>query len=135
MIESLHGWLDFQAVHDTKFFIGCNYIYHVVIIIKTQMKRKVVMQCVCCQSELNSGMIIKVDRNTGARYKTCPHCSAENSSEHVYHRYPSDFGNTPARVTAKNPDGHQSYCNACRSLPKNTPSSNYVNGVLCKDLT
>ncbi len=92
------------------------------------------MPCKCCQNQLNSGMIIKKDRTTGARYKSCPHCTAENGSEHVFHRYPHDFGNTPARITAKNPDGHQSYCKECRALPRHEPSSNYVNGMLCSNL-
>ncbi len=92
------------------------------------------MPCSCCTVALNSGMIIKVDQTTGARYKSCPHCSAANGSEHVFHRYPSDFGFTPARVSAKNPNGHQSYCNDCRSLAKGLPSVNYTNGVLCRNL-
>lgn len=91
------------------------------------------MRCTCCQSPLNSGMIKKVDA-TGAVYKSCPHCSAANGSEHVFHRYPSQFGFTPARVTAKNPDGHQSYCIECRSQPKGSVSTNHTNGVICSNL-
>ena len=107
---------------------------HVIFIFQLAMKRKGLMPCICCQNQLNSGMILKVERSTGAKYKSCPHCSAANGAEHVFHRYPAGFGNTPARVTARNPDGYQSYCNECRGLPKNVPSSNYVNGLLCSSL-
>jgi hypothetical protein len=86
----------------------------------------------CCGNRLNTGMLIKKDSITGALYKTCGHCSNANGSEHVFHRYPTLFGKTPARVTAKNPDGHQSYCNDCRSLPKGESSKAYTHGVLCR---
>ncbi len=92
------------------------------------------MPCNCCQLQLNSGMIKKTEPNTGAIYKSCPHCTAVNGSEHVFHRYPAEFTNTSARVTATNPDGHQSYCTPCRNLARHVPSSNYVNGVQCSNL-
>ncbi|WP_305813931.1 hypothetical protein [Photobacterium leiognathi] len=57
---------------------------------------------------MNIGMIQKIDPNTGKRFKSCPHCSDANGGEHVYHPYPHSFGKTPARKTAKNPDGYQS---------------------------
>lgn len=92
------------------------------------------MPCTCCNGRLNSGMIKKVDSTTGAIYKSCPHCTHANGSEHVFHRYPSAYGNTPARVTASNPDGHQSYCKNCRTLPKGAPSNSYNQGALCSNL-
>jgi hypothetical protein len=92
------------------------------------------MSCTCCQGKLNSGMIKKRDSITRERYKSCPHCTQASGSVHVFHRYPSDFGNTPARVTARNPHGHQSYCNDCRRLPKGAPSTAYVRGTLCTNL-
>lgn len=88
----------------------------------------------CCKVELNSGMLIKRDPHTGALYKACGHCSDANGTEHVFHRYPAQFGKTPARVTAANPDGHQSYCKDCRRLSKGVPSNVYKSGVLCSNL-
>lgn len=79
-------------------------------------------------------MLIKKDSSTGALYKACGHCTEANGSEHVFHRYPALFGNTPARVTASNPNGHQSYCKDCRALPKGVPSNAYTRGVLCSNL-
>ncbi|MCS6124834.1 hypothetical protein [Shewanella baltica] len=92
------------------------------------------MSCTCCQAQLNSGMVQKKDANTGEKYKSCPHCTEANGSEHVFHRYPSDFGNTPARITAKNPNGHQSYCKECRGLARGVASNAYIRGVLCSSL-
>jgi len=92
------------------------------------------MSCSCCGKKLNSGMIHKKDQNTGQKFKSCPHCSAANEVEHVFHPYPSLFGKTPARVTARNPDGNQSYCIDCRALDKGEPSHTYMNGKLCSSL-
>ena len=92
------------------------------------------MACNCCGSRLNSGMIHKKDPITGKKYKSCPHCSAANGNEHVFHPYPASFGKTPARVTAKNPDGDQSYCIDCRKLEKGELSNNYRIGKSCKTL-
>lgn len=36
------------------------------------------MGCACCGSKLNSGMLTKIDFNTGQKFKSCPHCSAAN---------------------------------------------------------
>jgi hypothetical protein len=79
-------------------------------------------------------MLIKKDSSTGALYKACGHCSEANGSEHVFHRYPAQFGYTPARVTASNPNGHQSYCCDCRSLQNGVPSNIHTSGVLCSSL-
>ncbi|WP_318478030.1 hypothetical protein [Photobacterium leiognathi] len=73
------------------------------------------MACNCCGKRLNIGMIQK---NTGKKFKSCPHCSDANGGEHVYHPYPHSFGKTPARKTARNPDGYQSYCVDCRRLER-----------------
>lgn len=92
------------------------------------------MSCTCCQVQLNSGMVHKRDASTGEKYKSCPHCTEANGSVHVFHRYPSDFGFTPARVTASNPNGYQSYCKECRSLARGLPSRAYTRGTLCGNL-
>jgi hypothetical protein len=92
------------------------------------------MSCTCCQGQLNSGMLRKKDSSTGIKYKSCPHCTEANGSVHVFHPYPVQFGFTPARVTAKNPNGHQSYCISCRKLKKGMPSTAYTRGALCSSL-
>ncbi|TKB47737.1 hypothetical protein FCL40_14770 [Ferrimonas sediminicola] len=92
------------------------------------------MTCSCCNGRLNIGMIHKVDPMTGQRFKSCPHCSDANGSEHVFHPYPAAFGKTPARVTARNPDGYQSYCRECRNLDKGDVSKVHRNGRLCSSL-
>ncbi|MCG9714034.1 hypothetical protein L1D29_14515 [Shewanella insulae] len=94
-------------------------------------KKEFYMGCTCCGSKLNSGMLKKTDLTSGQKFKSCPHCSAANGSEHVFHPYPGQFGKTPARVSAKNPDGHQSYCNYCRGLDRGQDSTVHFNGRLC----
>jgi hypothetical protein len=79
-------------------------------------------------------MIRKPDTTTGEKYKSCPHCSVANGKEHVLHKYPQEFGKTSARITAKNPDGYQSYCISCRRLTKGASSHNYTNGRVCSSL-
>lgn len=92
------------------------------------------MSCTCCQGTLNSGMLKKKDSSTGEIYKSCPHCTEANGSVHVFHPYPSLFGFTPARKSATNPNGHQSYCTDCRKLKKGIASKAYSHGVLCSQL-
>ncbi|MER2490316.1 hypothetical protein [Catenovulum sediminis] len=92
------------------------------------------MSCTCCGEKLNSGMIHKKDPATGQKYKSCPHCTEANGSVHVYHPYPANYGQTPARVTARNPHGNQSYCIDCRSLKKGVQSNAYTRGTLCNSL-
>lgn len=92
------------------------------------------MACNCCNRALKSGMIYKKDPQTTRNYKSCPHCSAANGGEHVFHPYPLSFGKTPARKTAKNPDGDQSYCIDCRKLKKGVPSHVSENGRVCSSL-
>lgn len=92
------------------------------------------MTCSCCNKPLNVGMIHKRDPHTGQKFKSCPHCSDANGGEHVFHPYPSSFGKTPARVTARNPEGYQSYCIDCRRLDKGVQSQAYMNGKACSSL-
>ena len=92
------------------------------------------MSCVCCGKKLNVGMIHKTDPLTGKKFKSCPHCSDANGSEHVFHPYPASFGQTPARKTKKNPDGYQSYCYDCRRLDKGVISPVYKSGRACSSL-
>jgi len=89
------------------------------------------MGCSCCGKRLNSGMIKKRDSVTNKLFKSCPHCSDADGGEHVFHSYPASFGYTSARVTARNPDGDQSYCSPCRRLKKGMPSQVFANGRQC----
>jgi len=88
------------------------------------------MACNCCGTRLNSGMIHKKDPISGQKFKSCPHCSAANGNE----QHPAQFGKTPARVTARNPDGNQSYCIECRTLDKGELSTVHSHGRLCSSL-
>lgn len=56
------------------------------------------------------------------RFKTCPNCSGVNGSEHVYRKWPSEFGITDARRSDSNPDGAQSWCEVCRVTPEGNPA-------------
>jgi phage FluMu protein Com len=49
----------------------------------------------------------------GRTWKSCPRCSAREG-EHVFYRYPEEFGTSDQRVSAETPDGAQSHCLACR---------------------
>lgn len=89
------------------------------------------MSCSCCSKKLNIGMIQKNDPVTRKKYKSCPHCSVAHGKEHIFHPYPASFGKTPARKTARNPDGYQSYCSECRTLEKGVASSVYQSGRKC----
>lgn len=64
--------------------------------------------CPACHGELRKGVFAG-----GRQWKTCPECSAARG-EHVFRRYPEDFGTTDRRASGTNPDGPQSYCQACR---------------------
>lgn len=88
------------------------------------------MPCQCCGQRLNVGVLHKYDE-LGNEYKSCPRCSATNGHEHVFHRHPEAFGQTPARVTPANPQGDQSYCVDCRTLDLGAPSTVYLKGKPC----
>lgn len=91
------------------------------------------MSCNCCGQRLNSGMIHK-KHSSGRKFKSCPHCSEANGGEHIFHPYPASFGQTPARVSKRNPDGDQSYCIECRALETGEGSKSFMNGELCSNL-
>lgn len=70
-------------------------------------------ECNCCGKALNRGLWTE-----DGQHKSCPLCSTTHGSQHVFRRYPEDFGTTDARKTLTNPDGAQSYCVDCRGLDK-----------------
>lgn len=66
--------------------------------------------CRVCGEKLNESQRVVIN---GMNYKSCPNCSSENGSEHVY--YPDElFGFSDKRETEKNSDGIQSHCTPCR---------------------
>ncbi len=93
------------------------------------------MPCSCCNKKLTNGMLHKFDGVTGMEYKSCPHCSDTQGSEHVFHAYPTNFTMTESRIGPNNPDGWQSYCKDCRRpMNKGLPSRVFQDGRVCSSL-
>lgn len=65
--------------------------------------------CAACGKRLNRSRY-----STDGRWKSCPSCSTDNGTTHVFRPFPDAFGTTPARETGKNPVGIQSCCATCR---------------------
>jgi phage FluMu protein Com len=65
--------------------------------------------CQHCGKQLSESQYRK-----GKQYKSCPKCSSDNGGEHVYYKYPENFGTTPLRASTNSPEGAQSYCYSCR---------------------
>lgn len=84
------------------------------------------MLCKMCGKPLNESQYSK-----DGRLKSCPRCSVINGIEHVYFRYPNEFGTTTKRESANHPDGPQSYCTNHRS---NSNNAIQAGGVLCSKL-
>lgn len=45
--------------------------------------------CKVCGLPLNQSQ-----RSADRKYKSCPKCSTKNGNEHIYYKYPENFGNT-----------------------------------------
>jgi hypothetical protein len=44
-------------------------------------------------------------------WKSCPNCSALNrGDQHVFHRFPGEFGTSEKRASMETSDGRQSWC-------------------------
>lgn len=84
------------------------------------------MLCRNCGKPLNESQYSR-----DGRYKSCPRCSVLNGEEYVYFPYPSEFGTTVKRESAKHPDGPQSHCTNHRANPDNPVQAG---GVLCSEL-
>lgn len=68
------------------------------------------MQCANCSEEL-----VESQWSDDEGWKSCPRCSTEEGSAvHVFHRYPSDYGQSVPRGSGPHPDGPQSHCLECR---------------------
>lgn len=68
------------------------------------------MNCRHCSKPLNRQQF-----RADEKWKSCPKCSKEHGTEHVYYEYPDAFGTTEKRASAAHPEGPQSYCTACRT--------------------
>lgn len=84
------------------------------------------MLCENCGEPLNESQYSK-----NREYKSCPRCSVLNGKEHVYFPYPSEFGTTVKRESARHPDGPQSYCTSHRSNPNIVIQNN---GIVCSKI-
>lgn len=67
------------------------------------------VNCKVCGNPLNQSQY-----SSDGEYKSCPKCSTDNGEEHVYYKYPENFGTTEKRSSSVNPEGPQSYCIPCR---------------------
>ena len=63
-------------------------------------------------------------------WKSCPSCSQAHGGEHVFRRYPTAFGTTPARASLRHPEGPQSQCTECRG----NQAPDLASARLCSDL-
>lgn len=79
----------------------------------------------------------------GIQYKSCPWCSQLHGSQLLFrvgrvypdsdsNRLESDFGFTPQRRNRSNPDGIQTWCKTCRTIPK--PTKLPPGGLTIEDL-
>ena len=82
------------------------------------------MKCKVCGKPLNVAQW-----SNDEQYKSCPKCSTEKGIEHVYYKYPDNFGNTEKRASTNHPDGPQSYC-----VPHRGRGSSTETRTLCSEL-
>jgi hypothetical protein len=82
------------------------------------------MNCINCSKPLNETQYRKK-----RSLKSCPNCSTKNGKEHLFYPYPETFGTTPKRSSTTNPDGPQSYCQACRGEQEQP-----LQGILCSEI-
>lgn len=100
--------------------------------VEEMLMAKAVGSCGNCGVPLNKG-IPRI--KNGTEYKSCPKCSVTHGMQHVYFSTPGEFGTTKKRISNKNPDGVQSYCESCRPPEeKDKPSKVYQNGITCSEL-
>lgn len=65
--------------------------------------------CKRCRAPLNESI-----RSRHEDWKSCPKCSIDDGTLHVFLPYPAAFGQSEKRVTSDTPDGAQSWCSSCR---------------------
>jgi len=81
------------------------------------------LKCTNCSRILRRSI-----KSKDGRWKSCPNCSGNQGSEHVFRRMPEDFGESEARAVSGVEGGDQSWCYACRS------GASTVNGArLCHE--
>lgn len=85
------------------------------------------VRCSACGERLKTSRF-----SADERWKSCPRCSGAQGAEHVYRRYPDDFGTSAARQNESNPDGWQSHCAECRT--KTPPELTGPHVRLCSEV-
>jgi len=68
------------------------------------------VKCAHCGRRLRMSI-----KSRDGQWKSCPNCSGDHGTEHVFRRMPDDFGESDARAAAGVEGGDQSWCYACRS--------------------
>jgi len=68
------------------------------------------LKCSSCSRRLRMSI-----KSKDGQWKSCPNCSGNHGTEHVFRRMPEDFGESEARAAAGVEGGDQSWCYACRS--------------------
>lgn len=68
------------------------------------------VKCVHCGRRLRMSL-----KSRDGQWKSCPNCSGNHGTEHVFRRMPDDFGESEARAAAGVEGGDQSWRSACRS--------------------
>lgn len=72
--------------------------------------KKAAPPCQHCGLKLNRGL-----HSHDRRLKSCPRCSTEDGTQHVFYETPAAFGTSERRESDGTPEGTQSYCVACRT--------------------
>lgn len=80
--------------------------------------------CKYCGRPLNESQY-----NQDKTLKSCPKCSVIDGEEHIFLSYPDSFGVTEKRISSKNLDGTQSYCQPHRAKSDNRIITK--NGIRC----
>jgi hypothetical protein len=68
------------------------------------------VKCVHCGRRLRMSI-----KSRDGQWKSCPNCSGNHGTEHIFRRMPDDFGESEARAAAGVEGGDQSWCYACRT--------------------
>lgn len=68
------------------------------------------VKCTHCGRKLRMSI-----KSSDGQWKSCPNCSGNHGTEHVFRRMPDDFGESEARAAAGVEGGDQSWCYKCRS--------------------
>lgn len=65
--------------------------------------------CITCAEAL-----ARARRSADEQWKSCPNCSLEDGREHIFYRYPDDFGDTQMTAGEADAGAGDGWCAACR---------------------